>query len=223
MAENKRTPFQIQRDQYEIAELYLRGKKQHVICDELNRRRQEEYEAAVKAADEKQAGEEFPSIICANASDEIPKPYTLTRQQITYDLKAIQTKWLERTALNLDAMKAETLAKIDALEAYAWSVLEEYSGKIETEKGSMISVEVTGDIPGGARVRLPAKRMRREKNIELLTPDAKWGNIIDRCIERRCKMLGLDAPTEIDFGKKTRESLASLLGVSPEDLPETSA
>src|SRR3990172_1391135 len=48
----------------------------------------------------------------------------LSRQQIAYDLKAIQGRWLKSSLINFTAARARELAKIDNLERTYWDAWE---------------------------------------------------------------------------------------------------
>lgn len=100
----------------------------------------------------------------------------LSRQQITYDLKVIQDRWKHDTAMDLDALKIEQLAKIDEVERQHW---------LSWEK-SCQDKEVTyteRDATGQTRASV-----RREKQ----AGDPRFLDGILKCIERRCRLLGLD-------------------------------
>jgi hypothetical protein len=197
MAEKKRTEFQIERDRFEISQLYARADawSQQRIVDELYRRRVEEYEKAVAA------GEADP-----------PKPYRLTRQMISYDLKALQESWKKLSAFDLDEMKGRILEKIDEVERKAWEGYERSCGVVEDMRRQKVTFErereeadvretyyengkvekVTKIIPGKHETRTTEQRKRSE-----LIGNPRFLQVIASCIERRCKLLGLDAPTEM--------------------------
>ena len=106
----------------------------------------------------------------------------VARQQIGYDLVIIQRRWRSDTTINLDEAKQKELARVDVLEREYWSAWErslEEKVKTRTEKH-------TGSDSAKASV---------EKESLLGNPAYLAG--VMSCIERRCKMLGLDAPTKI--------------------------
>lgn len=195
MAENKRTDFQIERDRREIADLYVRGWAQRLIADELNRRRKEEAAKAVEAG-----------------HIDAPEPYELTRQMISYDLKALQTEWKKLSAFDLDEMKGRQLAKLDELERKANEGYDRSIGVVEDKQLQRITFDreaeeadvrevVNGSgkvetikklIPGRHETRTVERRKRSE-----LVGNPKFLQVVISCIERRCRLLGLDAPTEM--------------------------
>jgi hypothetical protein len=103
--------------------------------------------------------------------------FTITQQQISSDLKVIRDRWLESSVRDFDTAKAEQLAKIDHMEFEAWQ---------SWEKSKEVSKTVTrkqGGVNDGEVIT----------KIETLSGNPAYLNIVDRCIERRCRLLGLDA------------------------------
>jgi hypothetical protein len=103
--------------------------------------------------------------------------FRITQQQISSDLKVIRDRWLESSVRDFDAAKSEQLAKIDHMESEAWQSWEkskEVSKTVTRKQGGMNDGEVI-------------------TKIETLTGNPAYLNIVDRCIERRCRLLGLDA------------------------------
>ena len=115
----------------------------------------------------------------------------MTRQMVGYDLKAIQRRWREDTSRNLDEDKARELAKLDELERTYWQGWEDSLEQVTTETTSRA---VAGGGAGGGVGVTERAAIRRE---------GKQGNptylrgVID-CIDRRCKLLGLDSPQKLE-------------------------
>lgn len=103
--------------------------------------------------------------------------FTITQQQVSSDLKVIRDRWLESSIRDFDAAKSEQLAKIDLMESEAW---EAWDKSKETAK--VITRKQGGKNAGEVTTR-----------IERQTGNPAYLNIVDRCIERRCRLLGLDA------------------------------
>ncbi len=221
MAKTKRTSIQIERDREEIASLYVRRTPQHRIAAILNDRRRTEYEKLKEKA-ELASPEEWPSLVGVQPGEDIPEPYELTRQMIGYDLDAIREEWRKNRTLNIDDHIARQLASIDELESYAWRQLERCEGTFEAMKMSTEDIEISGkDDATGLRVDLPARKVKQEKKREQLLPEARWGMIIDRCLERREKTLGLAAAVKIEHtGTLT---LADLVKNAAEEATKESA
>ncbi len=111
----------------------------------------------------------------------------LSRQQIGYDLITIQKRWRESTAINMDEAKQKELARLDELEREYWQAWE--SSKAERTKARQ-ETDGTKDKTGKPIV----KKSSMEKEQRDGNPAFLQGVL--SCIDRRCKLLGLDAPTE---------------------------
>lgn len=104
----------------------------------------------------------------------------LTQQQISYDLGVIRKQWREDTARALDADKAEQLARIDTVEREAWKAWERSCGERTIEETSR------SEIGADARTRAVIRKEQRDGNPAFI-------EAVLKCIDRRCKLLGLDA------------------------------
>lgn len=106
----------------------------------------------------------------------------VTQQQISLDLKAIRAAWLVAAIRDYDAAVAEELAKIDAVEVEYWAAWKRSQLDKET---SMQEAGADGK-----------KKVSLRKEGQAGSPAFLDGVL--RCIERRCKLLGLDAPDRYD-------------------------
>ena len=109
----------------------------------------------------------------------------VSQAQINKDLKKLRAEWLQSALVDFDAAKARELAKIDALEARAWEAFEASAGKkVRTTKEKS-----TGGKDGG--------RSRVVVNEEESAGDPRFLDRVSWCIEKRCRIFGIDAPTKI--------------------------
>jgi predicted transcriptional regulator len=113
----------------------------------------------------------------------------VSQPTISKDLKELQKRWLEKSVKAIDERKAEELAKIDQLERTHWEAWVkscEYRTMVTDVKGKKIKILVPQDQsnPMG---------------------DTKYLAGVQWCIDRRCKILGVDAPQKIDGKFETRE------------------
>lgn len=108
----------------------------------------------------------------------------VSRSQIAYDLKTIRTRWQASTLRNFDAAKEEELSKLDAVEQEAWDAYR----RSQKEKQKTVTEKVEGDSSG---------RTKAQVTKETANGDPRFLAIIQTCIDRRCKILGIDAPTKI--------------------------
>lgn len=88
------------------------------------------------------------------------RPYTLSQQQVSHDIKEIQRRWLESSLRDFDVLRAEQVAKLDELE--------------RDHRGAWLR-SIEADTIG----------------------DPRFLAGIERCIVRRCQILGLNAPTKL--------------------------
>lgn len=161
----RRTTFERERDLRDTAVLYLRGMLQWEIAQELNKR-------------ERPKGE---------IKEDTERPYTVTQQTVSKDIREIQTRWLGASLRDFDRARAEELAKIDNLEREYWSGWIRSCGERKTT-----TVKDRGSIATGPQHEAAVKR-------EEMIGNPRFLEGVERCIERRCDILGLDAPKKIDL------------------------
>jgi hypothetical protein len=114
---------------------------------------------------------------------EIGAKLGLSRQQVGYDLEAIRQEWLQSSVMDFNARKAEELARIDRLEAEYWDAWE----ASKKEKETTTSEQTTGG--DGEKVKAAIRKTEQ-------TGDPRYLAGVERCIERRCRIVGMDAPVE---------------------------
>jgi hypothetical protein len=108
------------------------------------------------------------------------RSYDITRQTITRDIKTIQQRWLESSVRNFDEARAEELAKVDNLELTYWS-------QFEASKDPIVKRRTSKKVDG--------ETTEATQEVSLGTGDPRFLQGVQWCIDRRCKLLGLDAPT----------------------------
>lgn len=107
----------------------------------------------------------------------------ITQQQVSYDLGVIRKRWRASAARDFDALIDEQLAKVDRVEAEYWAAWE----RSQREAQASLTRRTEGE-----GVTTTAE-MRREAQVG--NPAFLAGVLA--CVERRCRLLGLDAPTKI--------------------------
>jgi hypothetical protein len=105
------------------------------------------------------------------------------RSTVSRDLKALNARWKEAAVRDLDAAKGQELEHIDQLQREYWSAWEESKQGHETTT----TEQTTGG--GGDRTRAAIRKEDQHGDPRYLA-GVQW------CIEQRCKLLGLHAPTE---------------------------
>lgn len=120
----------------------------------------------------------------------------ISQQQVSYDLQKIQAAWQRDAVRDLDARRAEELARLDALERTYWAAWERSTQDVGQTFSEKTDEEIT--VRAG-RAQVPARRTRAKVHKRT---DEQVGNSaflygIERCIEQRCKILGLYAPADL--------------------------
>lgn len=104
----------------------------------------------------------------------------LDQSTVSRDLKALHQEWLDSAAVDYNQAKANELAKIDNLELVAW---EAYQSSIEPIIKRKTAKKVSGETTEATQ------------EVSLGYGDPRFLDKVSWCIDRRCKLLGLDAPT----------------------------
>jgi hypothetical protein len=136
----------------------------------------------------------------------IARNLKVSQSQISLDLKALRQAWLASALRDFDALKAEQLAKLDVIEReafLAWAQSRqprEMSFTETTEGGEMV-------IDGQLMPRSPRRKESLRK--EGQAGDPRFLQVIQKCIEQRCAILGLGE--EQAALKAASQGLASLL------------
>lgn len=122
--------------------------------------------------------------IALRLSADSSRRYTVTQQTVSNDLREIRRRWQESTLRDFDMAKALQLAKIDRMETEAWDAWHRSIGKRRVTSAGRDSSA------GGGREHA---QVRTEDQFG----DPRYLATIQRCIDQRCKLLGLDAPMKV--------------------------
>jgi hypothetical protein len=113
----------------------------------------------------------------------------LTIGQVGAYLRISKERWATAALMDIDKAVAQTLAEIEELKAEFWQGYAESKGRTMMVRG----VEIVND-----------------------AGDPAFLEGVMKCIERRCKLLGLDSPIKIDISAQVR-ALAEAAGLDPEE------
>lgn len=127
----------------------------------------------------------------------------VSQGQVSKDLKAVRQGWLESAVRDFDAAKAAELAKIDNLEREAWAAYERTVGPHT----------VTTDIDG---TNDKGSFDRKTERTEHLAGNPAFLNVVMTCIDRRCKILGVDAPQKLEHTGQV--AVKYIVGLSEDEL-----
>jgi len=117
---------------------------------------------------------------------EIADQLKVNQSTISRDIKALQAAWLESALIDIDEAKARELAKVDKLEREYWTAWERSCEDAETvrQKGK----------PGAGGIATESI----EKTSKGQAGDPRFLAGVQWCIERRCKIIGIDAPAKTE-------------------------
>lgn len=107
----------------------------------------------------------------------------VTQPQVSYDLKEIHKRWRESSLVDINEAKHRELARIDELERTYW---EAWARSCEEKTKTRTKKTLGGN----------ATEASIEKDQMLGNPAFLAG--VQWCIERRCKIFGIDAPIKSD-------------------------
>jgi hypothetical protein len=124
---------------------------------------------------------------------EIAVALKISQPQVSYDVAIIQKRWRKSSLVNWDKARAKELERIDSLEREYWAAWE--ASKTERTKTRQ---ETDGTLDKNKK--LTVKKASTEKEQRDGNPAFLAGVIA--CIDRRCKLLGLDAPTKSELTGK---------------------
>jgi len=117
---------------------------------------------------------------------EIARRLGLNQSTVSRHLKTLQQEWLAARVRDLDAHTSRELARIDLVEQEAWTQWERSKEYADTT--------ITEQQQGGAAGI--GRRARVQKISKVQCGDPRYLQVIDDCIDRRAKLLGLYAPTQ---------------------------
>lgn len=136
----------------------------------------------------------------------------IDQSTVSRDLLALQREWEARAAHHHDAWRAGELAKLDELERTYWAAWERScqertrsrQGQVQGPPVTVKTSAGTAQQPGATTIRAEVVKEGRDGNPAFLAG-------VLSTIDRRCKLLGIDAPTKTDLtsdGKPINSFLA---------------
>jgi hypothetical protein len=155
----------------------------------------------------------------------------ITRQQVSYDINRILIpRWQRQSNANGATHIARELEKINHLEATYWEAWhaslkpKESRSTGTTDRQRTVQVPtavlqamiaVNGSIQGNGTLALPSSDTRATLLREERDGNAMYLMGVQWCIDRRIKLLGLDAPLKIDIEQRIR-AIAITFGLDPD-------
>ena len=134
---------------------------------------------------------------------QIAEEVNLSPATVSRDIAALQAGWLDSALIDFNEAKSQELAKIDRLEREYWAAWERSCEDAET-------------VTEKARASKGSDRpdsVEKTKQAKGQAGDPRFLSGVQWCIERRCKILGIDAPNKIGF---ENDLVVQLIGVDPD-------
>lgn len=122
---------------------------------------------------------------------EIGQRLDVSQQQISYDLRVLRKRWQQSSIVNINEAKAKELARVDHLEREYWEAWERSVGEHRTKTVKARGTEIKGNL---------AEQTLKTEDIN---GDPRYLSGIQWCINKRCELLGLDAPSKHEIGPLT--------------------
>lgn len=113
------------------------------------------------------------------------RPYTLSHKTICRDIKDVIAQWRETMVQNVDDLKSAELLRINEIEREAWREWE----RSKTGKERTLAERRTGGENPGEKASVTREGQ---------CGDPRYLQVVQKCIEQRCEVLGLDAPTKLE-------------------------
>jgi len=117
----------------------------------------------------------------------------LSQSTVSNDLATLQNEWRQSSLIDINDRKAYELARVDDLEREYWSAWkrsqEDAEIRIVVKKG--VDVEKEGKTKSRITPIKDTKRTEGQSGNPAFLRGIEW------CINKRCELLGLDAPKKI--------------------------
>ena len=109
-----------------------------------------------------------------------------TQSCVSKDLEVLRKQWLETSLRNFDEAKALELAKLDMIEAEAFEGWQRSCQPGVSVKEKAVKIKDSG-LPG----------VETETTTRHQSGDPNFLKVIQICVDKRCAILGLDAPKKL--------------------------
>src|SRR5690606_38509682 len=124
--------------------------------------------------------------------DKVGDGYVVSHATISRDIRVLLKQWQKDRINDIDKDKAVELEKLDKLEQTYWEAweksIQDYKKTSLKQKGTTYSSR---------------PEYREQTTMEMISHgNPAYLASVERCIERRCKILGIDAPAKTDLTTK---------------------
>ena len=132
----------------------------------------------------------------------------VNQSTVSRDLKAIQKQWRESALINMDEAKQRELARIDELERTYWD-----AWLVSCEDAEIERIKQAGGASGDKRAEIIKEKRGQSGNPAFLAG-------VERCIQLRVKIIGLEAPKKQEITGKDGGPIKLYGTISPDDWDE---
>lgn len=140
------------------------------------------------------------------------RPYYVSYEMVRFDIQLLIQRWQESYLLDFSAAKAKELARIDQLEAAYWEGWE----RSKIDKEITETEKVQDSSTSRKNVTVPTyTRSKAKKRTETTPGESQFLNGIQWCIDKRCQILGLNAPKQFEVSWREEAKKA---GIDPDRL-----
>lgn len=133
----------------------------------------------------------------------IGRELACSQATVSGDLKAVREWWRESATMALGERIALELSRIDRIEAEAWDAWERSKAERIQSFAETDTAGPDGQPPEGTEAdRRQRQRTTRKKSgirKQQVTGEDRYLSIVLDCVQRRCKILGLDAPDKLNL------------------------
>ena len=154
---------------------------------------------------------------------EIAKLLGVDWAQADYDLRKIRAAWTDRAVKSFSEHVAEELAKLDQLEKQAWTAWTwstQRKKEAEREKRALFTKDGSPILRADGKGQAMAVSSQRVA-VKARDGDPRFLAVVFQCIDRRIKLLGLDAPVRVQQETALRdlaEAVSAETGVPATEL-----
>lgn len=127
------------------------------------------------------------------------------------DVDTLLHEWQENRLDDTEKKITSELARIDLVIREAWEMWEKSKQDFEKKKGKQKGIPIFDEQGVQIKVKTTFQEMQNEEY--RAKGDARYLDIIIRCIERRCKLLGLDKET-VDLNAQFGDGVLKVVYVS---------
>jgi predicted transcriptional regulator len=128
---------------------------------------------------------------------EIAEALDISQATVSRDLTAIQKEWAQARINDIDERKRVELAKIDNLELEYWEGWKRSQESVKTETQKMQG-SARQPKAGEERNDTAPDKLEKINRVESQIGDPRFLAGIQSCINKRCELLGLNAPTKTE-------------------------